>query len=248
MFQSFEAKHPKFYQVFRLFIITFASILYAWNLRCFAKTAGLFPGGFSGLSLLLQEIIIKFLHITIPFSIFNIALNLFPTYIAFKYIGKKFTIYSIIVIFLSSIFVDILPPYVFTNDVLLISVFGGIINGFAISLCLNAGATTGGTDFISIFLSHEKGIDAWNYILLGNVVMLVLCLAGQSLFTQSYTSSVVLRLSSGYISVTRRKLFLLSQTSLMKYTRLLKKLLITMLLYSRELAVMKAGKRHFFTL
>ena len=82
MFQSFEAKHPKFYQVFRLFIITFASILYAWNLRCFAKTAGLFPGGFSGLSLLLQEIIIKFLHITIPFSIFNIALNLFPTFLA----------------------------------------------------------------------------------------------------------------------------------------------------------------------
>ena len=88
MFQSFEAKHPKFYHVFRFFIITFASILYAWNLRCFAKTAGLFPGGFSGLSLLLQEIIIKFLHITIPFSIFNIALNLFPTYIAFKYIGN----------------------------------------------------------------------------------------------------------------------------------------------------------------
>ena len=174
MFQSFEAKHPKFYQVFRFFIITFASILYAWNLRCFAKTAGLFPGGFSGLSLLLQEIIIKFLHITIPFSIFNIALNLFPTYIAFKYIGKKFTIYSIIVIFLSSIFVDILPPYVFTNDVLLISVFGGIINGFALSLCLKAGATSGGTDFISIFLSHEKGIDAWNYILLGNVVMLAI--------------------------------------------------------------------------
>ena len=140
-----------------LFIITFASILYAWNLRCFAKTAGLFPGGFSGLSLLLQEIIIKFLHITIPFQLYLILhLIFFLTYIAFKYIGKKFTIYSIIVIFLSSIFVDILPPYVFTNDVLLISVFGGIINGFAISLCLNAGATTGGTDFISIFLSHEK--------------------------------------------------------------------------------------------
>lgn len=251
MFQSFEAKHPKFYQVFRLFIITFASILYAWNLRCFAKTAGLFPGGFSGLSLLLQEIIIKFLHITIPFSIFNIALNLFPTYIAFKYIGKKFTIYSIIVIFLSSIFVDILPPYVFTNDVLLISVFGGIINGFAISLCLNAGATTGGTDFISIFLSHEKGIDAWNYILLGNVVMLAIAgamfgwsIALYSIIYQFCSTQVI----SGYISVTRRKLFLLSQTSLMKYTRLLKKLLITMLLYSRELAVMKAGKRHFFTL
>lgn len=56
MFQSLEYKHPKFYQVFRLFIVFFASLLYAWNLRCFAKTAGLFPGGFSGLSLLLQQI------------------------------------------------------------------------------------------------------------------------------------------------------------------------------------------------
>lgn len=173
MFQSLEYKHPKFYQAFRLFVVIFASVFYAWNLSCFAKTADLFPGGFSGLSLLLQKIFLDYLHISIPFSVFNILLNLVPTYIAFKYIGKRFTGYSIIVIILSSFFVDILPPYLFTKDVLLISVFGGILNGVAISLCLNVGATTGGTDFISIFLSHQKGIDAWNYILVGNVIMLV---------------------------------------------------------------------------
>ena len=174
MFQSLEAKHPKFYQVFRLFIVFFASLLYAWNLRCFAKTAGLFPGGFSGLSLLLQQIGFDFIHVSIPFSVFNIGLNLVPTYIAYKFIGKKFTLYSIIVIVLTSIFTDMLPAYVFTKDVLLLSVFGGILNGFATSLCLNVGTTTGGTDFISIFFAHEKGIDAWNYILIGNVIMLVI--------------------------------------------------------------------------
>lgn len=174
MFQTLESKYPKFYQFFRLFVVVIASILFAWNLCCFAKTANLFPGGFSGLSLLLQEIIFNFLHIRIPYTIFNIVLNLFPIYIAFKYIGKKFTIYSILTIFLSSIFVDILPQYIFTKDILLVSVFGGLINGFAISLCLNVGATTGGTDFISIFLSQQKGIDAWNYILLGNAIMLII--------------------------------------------------------------------------
>lgn len=174
MFQTLESKYPKFYQFFRLFVVVVASILFAWNLCCFAKTANLFPGGFSGLSLLLQEIIFKFLHIRIPYTIFNIVLNLFPIYIAFKYIGKKFTLYSILTIFLSSIFVDILPQYIFTQDILLVSVFGGLINGFAISLCLNVGATTGGTDFISIFLSQQKGIDAWNYILLGNAIMLII--------------------------------------------------------------------------
>lgn len=174
MFQTLESKYPKFYQFFRLFVVVIASILFAWNLCCFAKTANLFPGGFAGLSLLLQEIIFKFLHIRIPYTIFNIVLNLFPIYIAFKYIGRKFTLYSILTIFLSSIFVDILPHYIFTQDILLVSVFGGLINGFAISLCLNVGATTGGTDFISIFLSQQKGIDAWNYILLGNAIMLII--------------------------------------------------------------------------
>lgn len=176
MFQTIENKHPAFYQVFRIFVILFASILYAWNLRCFAKTANLLPGGFSGVSLLLQQIGIHFFHISIPYTFFNIVLNLFPAYIAFRFIGKRFTLYSIIVIFLSSIFVDLLPAYVFTQDALLVSVFGGIINGFAVSLCLNVGTTTGGTDFISIWLSQEKGIDAWNYIFLGNI--LVLTVAG----------------------------------------------------------------------
>ena len=143
MFQSLEMKHPKFYQVFRFFVVIAASIFYAWNLRCFAKTAGLFPGGFSGLSLLLQEIGLAFFGISIPYTLLNVLLNLFPTYIAYKYIGKRFTLYSIVVIVLSSIFVDILPPYMFTDDILLLSVFGGGVDQraflYALLICGGVG-------------------------------------------------------------------------------------------------------------
>ena len=120
MFKSLEVKYPKFYQVFRFIIVIIASVLYAWNLRCFAKVADLLPGGFSGVSLLFQAIGLRFFYISIPFTIFNVALNIFPAYIAYRYIGKKFTIYSIVVIILSSVLVDILPPYIFTEDILLI--------------------------------------------------------------------------------------------------------------------------------
>ena len=174
MFQSIERKHPHFYQYFRIIIVIIASLLYAWNLCCFAKSADLLPGGISGVSLLLQHIIKSIFHVTVPYSVFNILLNLFPVYIGFRYIGKKFTLYSILTILLSSIFVDILPDYIFTTDVLLISSFGGLINGFAIALCLNVGTTTGGTDFISIYMSQQKGMDAWNYILFGNVIILLI--------------------------------------------------------------------------
>lgn len=247
MFQSLEYKHPKFYQVFRLFIVFFASLLYAWNLRCFAKTAGLFPGGFSGLSLLLQKIGLDFIHVSIPFSVFNIGLNLVPTYIAYKFIGKKFTLYSIIVIVLTSIFTDMLPAYVFTKDVLLISVFGGLINGFAISLCLNVGTTTGGTDFISIFLSQQKGIDAWNYILAGNVLMLVVAgaLFGWSiaLYSIIYTSSAAHRSFRHCTSVTRRKRCLLFLINPMKSIVPSGNGPTMMQRYSRGSGVMRKSKR-----
>lgn len=174
MFQSIERKHPHFYQYFRVIIVIITSLLYAWNLCCFAKSADLLPGGISGVSLLLQHIIKSIFHVTVPYSVFNILLNLFPVYIGFRYIGKKFTLYSILTILLSSIFVDILPDYIFTTDILLISIFGGLINGFAIALCLNVGTTTGGTDFISIYMSQQKGMDAWNYILFGNVIILLI--------------------------------------------------------------------------
>ncbi len=54
------------------------------------------------------------------------------------------------------------------------SIFGGAIGGFASVLCLWVDATAGGADFISIYLSVKKGVDAWNYILAFNVVILMI--------------------------------------------------------------------------
>lgn len=45
MFQTVENKHPAFYQVFRIFVILFASILYAWRETTnytYDETTGLF--------------------------------------------------------------------------------------------------------------------------------------------------------------------------------------------------------------
>lgn len=76
-------------------------------------------------------------------------------------------------ILLTGILTDLIPGYVITQDILLIAIFGGIINGCAISLCLLFDATTGGTDFIAIFLSERKGMDSFNIILLFNIVILL---------------------------------------------------------------------------
>ena len=73
---------------------------------------------------------------------------------------------------ITSVLTDLIPTFAVASDPLLNSVFGGIVNGAAISLCLRADASTGGTDFISIYLAEKSGRDAFNIILAGNVVML----------------------------------------------------------------------------
>ena len=156
----------------RIFLCILAGVVISVNIRTFVHMGGLLPGGMSGLTILLQNAFQKYLGISIPYGVPYILLNLGPILLGFKKIGKKFTLYSCISILTVTILTDIIPLQTVTSDVLLISVFGGIVNGFAISLCLYAGATSGGTDFISIYISEKYGVDAWNYILGFNAVIL----------------------------------------------------------------------------
>lgn len=177
-----------------------AAFLMALNTKTFVNTGGLYPGGVTGLTILIQRAFDETFNIRLPFSVVNILLNSVPVYIGFRYIGKRFTLYSCLMILLNSIFTDLIPGHIITEDVLLISIFGGIINGLAISICLNAGATSGGTDFISIFLSEKRGIDSFNIILGFNAV--ILCVAGimfgwdKALYSIifQYVSTIVLHL------------------------------------------------------
>ncbi|MBQ9870551.1 MAG: YitT family protein [Eubacterium sp.] len=157
----------------RLVVCSFASLVMAMNINSFVHTAGLIPGGASGLTLLLQEVAKKYFGLTLPYTVINLAINAVPVYIGFRFIGKKFTLLSCWVIVLTSVLTDVLPAYPVTRDPLLISLFGGVINGTAISLCLMMDATSGGTDFISIFLSERRGIDSFNITLAINACILV---------------------------------------------------------------------------
>ena len=160
--------------IFRFFLVTIGALIMAINLNTFVHTAGLLPGGFTGIALLLQEVFSRFLNLKVPFTVFYWGLNIVPALICFKYVGKRFTLLSIWAIIASGLFTDLLPGLNVTDDVMLCTIFGGIVNGIAISLCLLAGATSGGTDFISIYISEKTGKSIWNYILLGNVAVLAI--------------------------------------------------------------------------
>lgn len=152
----------------RIILVGLGAMLFAFNMKSFVKAGNLLPGGIAGITVLIQQIVLGFCGVALPYSLVNLLLNLGPILVGIKFIGKKFTLYSCMMIVLSSILTDVLPVQPITYEWPLISIFGGLLNGFAISLCLMAKASSGGLDFITIFLSNRKNIDAWNYILMLN--------------------------------------------------------------------------------
>lgn len=160
--------------IFRFFLVSAAAVIMAININTFVHTGGLLPGGFSGISLLLQDIFKTYLHINLPYSPIYWGLNIIPAAICFKYVGKKFTLFSIWMILLCGLLTDLIPGFYVTDDFILNSIFGGILNGISVCLCLFAGATSGGTDFISIFVSEKTGKSIWNYILIFDCCVLII--------------------------------------------------------------------------
>lgn len=178
----------------RVALIVFAAAIFSVNLNSFVRMAGLFPGGFSGISLLVQRVAERYLAVRIPYAPLYLALNAVPVYVSFRYIGRKFTLYTLLMVALSSVLTDLVPDITFTDDILLCSIFGGIINGFAISCCLRADATSGGTDIIAIYFSERKGTDMWNKILLMNVC--VLAVAGMLFGWEASLYSIIFQFAS----------------------------------------------------
>lgn len=150
-----------------------SAVVFAVNIKTFVRAGGLYPGGFSGLTLLIQSIFEKFMGLYVPYTAINILLNTIPVGIGLRFIGKKFTISSCCVIVLSSLLTDLIPAQPITYDTLLISTFGGLINGLAVSLCLIGNTSSGGTDFFAIYFSEKHGRDIWNYILCVNAGILI---------------------------------------------------------------------------
>lgn len=160
--------------LFDLVLVIFAALLASVGYNYLINEVGLFPGGFAGVSFLISRIGILTGAFDIQFAYINIVINMIIVFIFYKYCGKHFTILSIVYLVFLSLFSLLLPITYVTDDILLCAVFGGIILGVAGAITFYARSSSGGTDFIAIFLSRKKNMPIWNWVLGANMIVLVL--------------------------------------------------------------------------
>lgn len=175
----------------------------AFALTSFSVPAGIYPSGISGLSRLVSDILKDFFNFDLPFFYLYLLINVILAAIVYKHIGKLFTIFSVLQTTLVSVFSSFFPSFVILEDPLLIAIFGGLISGFGISIALTHGASSGGTDFLSIYYSNKYHRSMWDYVFGFNAVLIFI--AGLLYHWEIAAYSIIFQYTSNLIVSKRHK-------------------------------------------
>lgn len=132
-------------------IVTGAFIL-ASGFVFFINPYNIVPGGVYGIGIVVHHLIPA-----IPVGTFGLALNIPLTLLGIKILGPKFGFKTVLGMILTSVFMDGLTqivgeedPLHLQDDLLLSSIFGGIVIGFGLGLIFKSRATSGGSDIIAM--------------------------------------------------------------------------------------------------
>lgn len=217
-----KKKHIRW--AFMIACIILSSFFQAYVIQTMLEKAGLIPMGFTGLSLLITKILGLF-NINISVSYFIIALNLPVAIICARGISKKFTFLSILQITMTSIFIRILHFKPIFDNIILMLFIGGFVYGMTVVLALKVGGSSGGTDFIALYVSNKINKSTWEYVLIFNVILLFIFgfifgweRAGYSVLFQYITTKTISTFYLRYERVTMQIMTRKSDDVIREYT------------------------------
>lgn len=168
-------KHKSIRLIITAICVVVSAYFQAFVINVFIQPADLLSSGFTGVAILIDKIASLYGG-SISVSLAMIALNVPVAILCYRNISPKFTFFSILQVFLASFFLNIIhfPPLF--DDILLNVVFGGFCYGIAVVIALKGNASTGGTDFIALYVSNKTGRSIWSYVFVFNTI--ILCIFG----------------------------------------------------------------------
>ena len=127
-------------------------LIVAISYNAFLANHDLVPGGISGLAIILNHLF------SINNALFVFIVGIALLFISYLLLGKEKTKYSVLGTILFPIFLELTVwiTKIITIDesqLLLASIFGGVLYGVGLGMILKSGFTTGGTDIINQILS-----------------------------------------------------------------------------------------------
>ena len=128
----------------------------------FIIPAGLYAGGFTGISQLISLFLTDVLHINAAginlYSVIYYLMNAPALFIMLRTMGGKYTVKTIFAVTANTLAMGLIPsitPPLLGDDILANCIVGGVLMGIGISLMLTSGASDGGMDTVGVLLVNK---------------------------------------------------------------------------------------------
>lgn len=158
----------------KVLVVIFGALMNAFAMNCFLIPVSVYSSGFSGLAQLLTNLLNDFTPFRASTGILLAILNIPVIILAWKKIGRSFTYFTILSVGITTLFLEVIPVTpLFSKDILLNAVFGGLIVAVGIGYTLKFGASTGGLDIVALVLSRSKGKPVGTYFFLFNALIIL---------------------------------------------------------------------------
>ncbi|WP_374703466.1 YitT family protein [Bacillus sp. Marseille-P3661] len=148
----------------RILFIFLGAVLMAVGIEVFLVPNTIMDGGIVGISIILS-------HLTgVKLGLFLFFLNVPFFFIGYKQIGKTFalsTLFGVTIMSITTAFLHHVPA--FTEDMLLATVFGGIILGVGVGLVIRYGGSLDGTEILAILLNKQLPFSVGEVIMFFNI-------------------------------------------------------------------------------
>jgi uncharacterized membrane-anchored protein YitT (DUF2179 family) len=151
----------------RVLFMILGSVLVSIGLEIFLIPNNIIDGGMTGISIMAS-------HLTnLQLGLFIFVLNLPFVIIGYRHIGKTFALSTIFSVICLSICVTLLQPVPgVTQDILLATIFGGVIMGVGVGLIIRNGGSLDGTEIISIILEKRSTFSIGEIVMFFNFFIL----------------------------------------------------------------------------
>ena len=142
-----------------LIFMTLGAIIAGFALEAFLVPHEVIDGGIIGISMIISHITKWNLGLLI------ILLNLPFILLAFKKMGALFVILTAYANIILALSLNFFHSYKVTDDILLSTVFGGIVLGTGVGLILKNEASLDGTEILSLLVSKKFGFSVGEFIM-----------------------------------------------------------------------------------
>lgn len=162
-----KKQHPILKGLKKYSFLFLGSVLAAVGLEIFLIPNKIIDGGVVGISIIASYLT------SLPLGVFTFFLNIPFLFFGYKHIGKTFVISSLFSITSLSVWVSVLHPIPgLTHDVLLATVFGGIVLGIGVGLIIRYGGSLDGTEIVAIVLNKGTVFSVGQIVMFFNIFIL----------------------------------------------------------------------------